>query len=292
MNKPASILLKVTAATLVVGALFFGTRALIGVREDVANQNEAARAASAAQQAAVLAKQNQPEPDADSSWSVDNTIDKMTGGRRNRLVKIADAGVHRYEFTFACDADGMAQISASTYFAQDGKGAEIPWESHTKDFRLRFGDELVRLTLKPEGYDNVGIAELTALTKVERAMAAMIPDETERRRKLAESDGVMYKALAAVLTQDVINVADIFPGEVVELNPSKGRIAVGKFLAACSDRIQPSPSGGDRRTSPSTASTLQPVPMGRPQWNQALPAQPDDGKPHRAQVIVDPDAKD
>jgi hypothetical protein len=176
---------------------------------------------------ASVAKIAQPPPPEDTSWKLDASVDKMTDAKKNVLTKIATVDQHRYEIAFQCDGDGVG-IKMSVYNS-DGSGANIPWELsryvgavfgnpipryYYRNIRIRFGNELAAVTLKQQEYSNVGSLEVLDESKV-------------------------YVSFDYFLRAKPLNIADVIPSEVIELNPESAKLKIDSFLEQCKKRLAP-----------------------------------------------------
>lgn len=174
----------------------------------------------------------------DASWSLDSTVDKMTNIPRNKLIKEARTDRHIYKFIFNCDSDGLA-VKAEAYLPTN-EGAKITWDADTtakgsRNIRLRAGEKMARITLNRSDFSNTGILELNSEAELLAFAAALQGDKTAQIKNVRN----IFRDMKFILSQDILNIADIFPDEVIELNTTSGKPFISEFLLKC-DRFLPS----------------------------------------------------
>jgi len=173
----------------------------------------------------------------DSQWGTDKSVDKMTNIPKNKLINHVSTGNHFYEVIFDCDSDGLG-VRLRT-FSENKEGARIPWDigngsKGTRNIRLRYGDKLAQLNMEEGDYGNSGNIVLNGGASLLLLSASLTNDIALRTTTIRD----LYRDTKTILSDDVLNLADIFPGEVVELNPATGRVLINEFLGRC-DKVLP-----------------------------------------------------
>ena len=194
-----------------------------------------------------------------AQWDTDKSVDKMTNIPKNKLINHVSSGGHFYEIKFDCDSDGLG-VRLRTFF-ENKEGARIPWDigngpKGTRNIRLRYGDKLAQLNMEESDYGNSGNIVLNGGASLLLLSASLTNDVALRTRTIRD----LYRDTKTILSDDVLNLADIFPGEVVELNPASGRALINEFLGRC-DKLLPGEPSGSPNVAPQKAQEPAPSPQ-------------------------------
>jgi hypothetical protein len=186
------------------------------------------------------------EVDTESAWQRIEAIDKMTAKRQNKVTRLAQSEHHLYRFLVECDSDGLG-IKIQT-FELDGRGVAIPWKVEMdpiletlaavrRPIRVRFESHLHTLRLSRTEVENIGGIELNPRSADYETFVGESQSKSHPE-KLQKTFGYIEK----LLRSEVLNIADVFPGEVIELDPPSGKNQISGFIESCRKILSPLPA--------------------------------------------------
>ena len=145
----------------------------------------------------------------------------MTRGRRNRLSIAASFGQHHYQVQFQCDSEAV-RTTIATYDAA-GAGAKIPWVVAKSPFgclggRTRNSDSSGRPTCQRPLGQAPDFKQICGRADFERAISPdlSLPTDATDAAIEAQRHQRTFEAYRRLLKGSVLNIADVFPDEVVE----------------------------------------------------------------------------